>query len=77
MEEPTAVYVCPRCFSTDDDAGPCPRCGLTRQQCEVGAPGSAVRQPPRDAAGRVLCRAPLWWVLRGAPYLRAQVNEHK
>ena len=77
MEELTAVYVCPRCFSTDDAAGPCPRCGPDRQRCELGAPDSAFRQPPRDAAGRVLSRAPLWWVVRGAPYLRAQISEHK
>ena len=77
MEDLTAVYICPRCFSADAAAGPCPRCGPPRQQCEVGSPGSEFRRPPRDATGRVLCRAPLWWVVRGAPYLRAKLNEHK
>ena len=77
MDDLTAVYICPRCFSADAAAGPCPRCGLPRQQCQVGAPDSEFRRPPRDATGRVLCRAPLWWVVRGAPYLRAELDEHK
>jgi hypothetical protein len=77
VDETTTVYVCPRCFSTDEAAGPCPRCGPQRLRCELGAPDSDFRRPPHDADGRLLSRAPLWWLVRGAPYLRNLHNEHK
>jgi hypothetical protein len=72
VQELTLLYVCRRCFSAETTAGPCPRCGLERARCEVGAPGARERRPPMDAAGRLLCRAPWWWVVQCAPYLRAR-----
>jgi hypothetical protein len=68
----TEQYVCERCFSTDTAPGPCPRCGLMRRYCSLGEPGDAHRRPPMDAQGHILSRAPLWWVLNGAPYLRGR-----
>jgi hypothetical protein len=70
--EITEQYVCERCFSTDTGPGPCPRCGLMRRRCELGGPDDDCRRPPMDGQGRLLSRAPLWWVVHGAPYLREQ-----
>jgi hypothetical protein len=67
--EMTELYVCPRCFSTDTAPGPCPRCGLARRYCWLGDTGDVRRRPPMDTQGHILSRAPLWWVLPGAPYL--------
>jgi hypothetical protein len=63
-------YVCERCFSAAETSGACPRCHLPRRQFRVGPPGDPERRPPVDAAGQMLCRAPLWWIQSHAPYLR-------
>jgi hypothetical protein len=63
-------FVCERCFSADERPGTCPRCGQPRREFVVGPPGDPRRQPPLDAEGHMLCRAPLWWVSLHAPYLR-------
>ena len=68
--ESNDVYMCERCFSVATDPGACPRCGLPRRHCDLGAAADTSRRPPTDAEGRLLSRAPLWWVLPGAPYLR-------
>jgi len=58
----TVVYVCGRCFSADSAPGPCPRCALPRVRCEPGGLADPSRQPPSDAHGRLLSRAPVWWL---------------
>jgi hypothetical protein len=63
-------YLCPRCFSAADAPGPCPRCGAPRARCALGALDDPLRRPLMDDAGRVLCRAPRWWLDHTAPYLR-------
>ena len=68
-EEFDILYVCERCFSAAEQPGPCPRCQHTRREFRVGPPDDPLRRPPLDAAGNVLCRAPLWWVSQHAPYL--------
>jgi hypothetical protein len=67
--EPTVLYVCGCCFSADVSPGDCPRCRQPRLCCDLGAPDNPCRRPPMDAAGRLLCRAPLWWVRLHAPHL--------
>jgi hypothetical protein len=62
VDEITVVFVCGRCFSTHTAAGPCPLCRLPRVRCEPGGLDDQSRQPPMDQAGRLLSRAPLWWV---------------
>lgn len=69
-DEPTTLYVCGRCFSTDVVPGPCPNCGVARAECDPGRPDDPGRKPPMADDGRLLSRAPLWWLLRSAPFLR-------
>ena len=74
-DEITIVYVCPNCFSADTAPGDCPDCGRARLEFDPGAPNHPGRKPPMDAEGRVLSRAPLWWLARTAPYLREQLKQ--
>ena len=69
-DEDFTLYVCRTCFSVAQTPGPCPLDHGPRLRCDPGEPGNNCRKPPMDAEGRLLSRAPLWWVLRGAPYLR-------
>jgi hypothetical protein len=62
--------VCGRCFSVDTAAGPGPRCGQPRRRCNLCQPDNPCRRPPMDSDGRIKSRAPLWWVLASAEYLR-------
>lgn len=68
--ELSSFFVCERCFSASEQPGPCPRCGQPRREFVLGDLDDPNRRPPTDAAGHVLCRAPLWWVSSHAPYLR-------
>jgi hypothetical protein len=58
----TDLYLCERCFSAALAPGPCPRCNQPRRHCELGAGDNPCRRPPTDAEGRLLSRAPQWWV---------------
>ncbi len=55
-------YLCPRCLTADARPGLCPRCKVERLTCDAGAPDDRCRRPMVDASGRVLTRAPLWWL---------------
>ena len=68
--EPELFYVCERCFSAAEQAGPCPLCRQDRREFVIGAVDDPLRRPPIDADGHVQCRAPLWWVTSHAPYVR-------
>ncbi len=67
--ELSIIYVCERCFSDSERPGPCPRCEQPRREFALGGLDDPCRRPPTDAAGRLLCRAPLWWVASHAPYV--------
>jgi hypothetical protein len=43
-------------------------------ECDPHDPDNPCRKPPIDAQGRILSRAPLWWLMRSAPYLREQIK---
>ena len=73
--EPSVMYVCPKCFSVGQSAGRCPDCGETRVECNPGDPNNPCRKPPIDAEGRILSRAPLWWLAHSVPYLRDQIKQ--
>jgi hypothetical protein len=66
----TLVYVCERCFSADDQPGPCRRCQQPRREFTVGTLDDPLRRPPIDANGHLRSRAPLWWVRGHAPYMQ-------
>ena len=72
--EPSMIYICRQCFLADTVPGACPNCRQPRVECDPGDPDNPCRRPPMDAQGRILSRAPLWWVVRGAPYLRDQLR---
>jgi hypothetical protein len=74
-DEVKMLYVCPGCFLADESPGQCPICGRTRVECNPGDPDNPCRRPPMDAEGRLLSRAPLWWLVRSVPYLRNQVQD--
>jgi hypothetical protein len=74
VDEVTLFYLCPRCFSAADAPAPCPRCGTPRARCAVGSLGDPLRRPLMDEAGRVLCRAPRWWLAHTAPYLSPSLS---
>jgi hypothetical protein len=71
--QPTIVYLCPNCFSADPGPGLCPACDRERVACDPGDPDNPCRRPPMDADGRLQSRAPLWWLVRSAPFLRARL----
>ena len=56
------VFLCPRCLDAQATGGPCPRCRVERIGCRPGDLDDACRRPLVDSAGRVLTRAPLWWL---------------
>ncbi len=60
--EGSTLYVCPRCLESRTVAGACPRCGVQRVRCHPGDPDDPCRRPLMDAQGKVLTRAPLWWL---------------
>jgi hypothetical protein len=74
LGEVERVFVCQRCFSMDVRPGPCPQDGMMRVECHLGDLDNPCRRPPMDESGRILNRAPLWWVLQSAPYLRDHVR---
>lgn len=69
MTEPSgaSIYLCPRCLTPGDAPGPCPECGAERLGCRPGDADDPCRRPLMDANGRVLTRAPLWWLLKTMP----------
>lgn len=71
---PTVIYICEHCFSADTAPGICPNCRQPRVECDPHDPDNPCRKPPIDAQGRILSRAPLWWLMRSAPYLREQIK---
>ncbi|MGH2521968.1 MAG: hypothetical protein ACRDH2_05635 [Anaerolineales bacterium] len=73
--EPTILYICANCFSVDTVSGNCPNCGQARVHCDPGDPDNPCRKPPMDAEGRILSRAPLWWLAHSVPHLRNQVKQ--
>jgi hypothetical protein len=45
-----------------------------RVHCAVGGLDDPLRRPLMDEAGRVVCRAPRWWLAHTAPYLRRALS---
>jgi hypothetical protein len=73
--ESRIVYVCPNCFTMDQESGPCPTCGRERIECDPGDPDNPSRKPLMDAQGQLQSRAPLWWLAQSVPHLREQLRQ--
>jgi predicted amidophosphoribosyltransferase len=56
------IFLCPHCMLPGPEAGACPQCGATLVSCRPGEPDDPCRKPLMDRHGRVLTRAPLWWL---------------
>ena len=71
MSEEGVFYICPVCFQACDSEVECHRHKMV--ECRPGRAGAVSRQPVRDAAGRLVSRAPRWymeavgWVKAGPP----------
>ena len=56
------IHLCPHCLFSGAEPGACPHCGHARVTCRPGDPDDPCRRPIMDRRGRVLSRAPLWWL---------------
>lgn len=56
------VYVCSRHLIIQAEPGDCPKCGRTLIECTPGSEDDPNRKPLIDQEGRVLTRAPIWWL---------------
>lgn len=71
MEKDSVFYICPVCFQTCDTEIECHRHQMV--ECVPGKAGTYRRQPVHDSSGRLVSRAPRWymeavgWVKAGPP----------
>lgn len=56
------VFLCPKHLLPTGQPGICADCGLELVGCRPGDPDDPCRRPLIDASGRILTRAPLWWL---------------
>jgi hypothetical protein len=56
------LYICEICFHSQTEPGECHDHPLIR--CDAGCPGDECTQPVGAADGRLLTRAPRWWIYR-------------
>lgn len=56
------LYLCPNHLIPSDQPGICPRCDREMVGCRPGDPDDPCRRPMMDQHGRILTRAPLWWL---------------
>jgi hypothetical protein len=61
-ESKEQIYLCPKCLKAQDMPGVCPRDGTELLTCQPGHPDDPCRRPLIDAKGRVVSRAPIWWL---------------
>jgi hypothetical protein len=61
-EEAEQIYLCPRCLQAYNSAGRCLKDGSELFTCRLGDPDDPCRRPLIDAKGRVVTRAPIWWL---------------
>lgn len=69
MSELPMIHICTRCLTPAGEGGTCSACGGQRISCRPGDPDDPCRRPLMDDRGRVLTRAPLWWLQHTVPQL--------
>ena len=62
LHDALEVYLCPTHLVPTGKPGVCPECGQELLGCRPGDPDDPCRRPIIDQRGRVLTRAPLWWL---------------
>lgn len=61
-QEVDRIFLCPACMTPAETAGECPECGTVVIECRPGDADDPCRRPLMDEQGRVLTRAPVWWL---------------
>jgi hypothetical protein len=62
LNDAVEVYLCPIHLVPTGNPGVCSECGQKLLGCRPGDPDDPCRRPIIDQRGRVLTRAPLWWL---------------
>jgi hypothetical protein len=60
MDQAQIFYFCPKCFRVCETESECHQHLMV--MCETGHPGDDQRKPVRDSYGRLVSRAPLWYL---------------
>jgi hypothetical protein len=61
-ELPDVVFLCPKCLIGQEAGGNCPYDGTELIECRPGSKEDPQRRPIMQTDGRVLTRAPKWWL---------------
>lgn len=69
------IFMCPRCLVAQIKAGSCPKCKVKLIACHPGAENDPCRRPLMNADGRVLSRAPVWWLKHSASQLVDHIED--
>jgi hypothetical protein len=68
------LYVCTRCLTPAAEPDSCSYCGGQKRACRTGEEGDPRRRPLIDWQGRVLTRAPIWWLDTTVPQLLERLS---
>ena len=68
------LHVCKRCLTPSAEPEPCRYCGGQKVACRAGGEGDPLRRPLIDRRGRVITRAPIWWLHYTVPQLIEKMN---
>jgi len=60
MDQEQVFYICPKCFRVCETESECHEHLMVI--CETGHPGDEKRKPVIDNHGRLVSRAPLWYL---------------
>lgn len=71
------VYLCPVHLVPTGQPGACEHCGRALVGCRPGDPDDPCRRPMMDQSGRILTRAPLWWLRYSVKELAQRFLEKK
>jgi len=62
QEQVRIVYMCEECLYCSSEPGN--HHGRPMTRCDAGCPGDECTKPLETAEGRLLTRAPRWWIFR-------------
>lgn len=60
MSDEIILYICPVCFRTGETREECHEHIMV--ECRLGKPGDDRRKPVEDPQGRIVSRAPRWFL---------------